>query len=315
MGDVTLQVVQAGPHVTVQDGGRPGFMRFGVPRSGPMDRTAFAIANTALGNPPDAAGIEVSQAGLTLLCRGGSVTVAMAGGGFIARAQGHRFATWRAFTLHDGDTLAISAGPWGCWTYLAIAGTLHCGRWLGSAATHARAGFGGGTLVAGAALKITDARLQPGSEGPIPCPVFARPRHLLRVVLGPQDRFFPPAAVTALLTQPFTISDAFDRMGLRLHGPSLTPDATLDMPSEPVSRGSVQVAGDGVASVLLADHQTTGGYPKIATILSTDLDAFAQNRPRAMVAFRQITAAAAIAIARRDHAIRAGFLGRIGKGG
>lgn len=107
------------------------------------------------------------------------------------------------------------------------------------------------------------------------------------------------------------LTDAYDRMGVRLSGPPLPPNAPLDMPSDPVVRGSVQVAGDGVATVLLADHQTTGGYPKIATILSNDLDGFVQLRSRNPVRFEAITAAAAISALRTRRAAQATYLSKL----
>lgn len=111
----------------------------------------------------------------------------------------------------------------------------------------------------------------------------------MNVVLGPQDRFFANGSVAAFLGSPYRLTNAYHRMGVRLEGPSLKPIASLDMPSEPIVRGSVQVAGDGIATALLADHQTTGGYPNIATVLDSDLDAFTQLRPRDLVAFRAVT--------------------------
>jgi allophanate hydrolase len=139
--------------------------------------------------------------------------------------------------------------------------------------------------------------------GPIVLPVTARPRRDIRVVLGPQDRFFPPAGIAAFLAGPFALTSSYDRMGVRLKGPALEVLGRLDMPSEAVLRGAVQVAGDGQPTVLLADHQTTGGYPKIATIASIDLDAFVQLRPHALVRFRAVSAEHAVALLRPRHRV------------
>ena len=307
-----LSVLQAGPHVSVQDAGRAGLLRFGVPGSGPMDRTAFRIANRALGNPPDAPGIEVSRGGLALECVEGHVSFAVAGGGFAVDLGPKRGGAWVVATLHPGERLTIRAGPWGSWTYLVFAGDLQARRWLGSAATHALSGLGGGKLTAGQVLDIDAAEVRTHREGRIPCPVSARPRKLLRVVLGPQDRFFDAGAIKAFLGTPFALSDAYDRMGVRLSGPDLRPAARLDMPSEAILRGSVQVAGDGVATVLLADHGTTGGYPKIATILSDDLDGFVQLRPHDKVAFQAVDPALAVQLARSRRLAQARYLARFG---
>lgn len=306
-----FRIAFVGPHVSLQDGGRPGLMRFGVPRSGGMDRKALAIANLALGNDPAAPVVEISPGGLLLECETGPVTLAVAGGGFIVEAGAQRLGSWSVFTLRAGDRLAIRRGPWGSWCYLAFAGRLQAGQWLGSAATHAASGLGGGKLVTGGRLLIDDAEHRPAREGPLPCPVWARPRHLLHAVAGPQDRFFPPEALQAFFTQPFRMTDAFDRMGTRLAGPPLVPQAALGIPSEPILRGSVQVAGDGLATVLMADHQTTGGYPKIATLLADDTDGFAQLRPQDSLRFVQITADQAVNLARSRARLMAPWFHRL----
>lgn len=311
MAAAVIEIVQAGPLVTVQDGGRPGLMRYGVPASGPMDRGAFAIANAALGNADGAAGIEVSVGGLTLDCVEGRVTVALAGGGFRATLDGREHPSWIVAELGAGMRLTIKPGLWGSWTYLAFAGRLDAKPWLGSVSTHGPSGFGGGRLAAGRRLVIADAERREERIGEIDCPVTARPRHAVKVVLGPQDRFFSAETIETLLSRAFTLTDAYDRMGVRLAGPSLKPDAVLDMPSEPIVRGSIQVAGDGVAAVLLADHQTTGGYPKIATILSDHLDGFAQLRSRAQVAFSAISPQAAVEAARTRRLLTARYLARL----
>ncbi len=300
-----LRVVRAGPHVTVQDGGRLGMQRFGAPESGPMDRKAFAIANAALGNPVAGAGIEVSLGGLTLECVTGAVTLAIVGGGFILNHNARRLGTWATLTLRAGDRLVIRPGPWGSWTYVACAGHLDAPLWLGSAATHGPSGLGGGRLIAGQNMTVSGARVL-AVEAAIPCPIWARPRALLHAVPGPQDRFFTAETLTDFATSPFHLTDAYDRMGVRLRGPALIPEGALSIPSEPVLRGSVQVSGDGVATVLLADHQTTGGYPKIATIISDDLDGFVQLRPRDAVRFKWISAEDAVGLARlRARAVQA----------
>lgn len=298
MAEAVFSVVHAGPHVTVQDGGRPGMMRYGVPASGPMDRMALAIANTALGNPPGQAGIEVSLGGLVLDCRSGAVTLAVAGGGFIVGAGERTLGSWQVLTVRAGERLTIRPGPWGNWTCLAFAGQVRAPCWLGSRATHVTSGLGGGRLVAGQELTIAGADLREGREGAIPCPVWARPRAAVRAVLGPQDRFFAPEAVELLTTRPFQLTDSYDRMGVRLRGPQLEMASALSIPSEPILRGSVQVSGDGGATVLLADHQTTGGYPKIATLIGEDIDGFTQLRPRDFARFRLISPEEAVGIAR-----------------
>lgn len=306
---VRLQVRFAGPHVSVQDLGRPGLARFGVPQSGPMDRTAAAAANLALGNPAGDPCIEVSLGGLTLECLAGEVSFATAGGGFIQDHAGVKSGVWQVATLRAGQSLTLRPGPWGAWSYLAFAGELLLPDWLGAKATHSQSGLGGGKLVTGHVLDIPTPRLLPAR--PLTCPAFARPLTELRATLGPQDRFFAPEQIAAFQVGPWRLSGAYDRMGVRLSGPRIAPDAPLDMPSEPVAKGSVQVAGDGVATVLLADHQTTGGYPKIATALDADLDRFAQLRPGDGFHFRLVTPEQAVSHARQVARRRAEWLERL----
>lgn len=308
-----LSVSFAGPHVSIQDGGRPGLMRFGVPQSGPLDRRSFGAANIALGNPAEKPAIEVSLGGLSLTCQSGTVSFAVAGGGFILDHAGVKRRSWTIATIRPGERLTIRPGPWGSWCYLTFAGVLQSRHWLGSAATHALSGFGGVRLAAGHTLTILDAERREDREGDIPCPVSARPRHEARVTIGPQDRFFAAETQESFLSGSWRLTEAWDRMGLRLSGPAIGPEAALDMPSEPILRGSVQVAGDGVASILLADHQTTGGYPKIATVLDCDIDALMQLRPRDPVRFRPVSNHEAIAIARLAARANKGHLAAIAR--
>lgn len=298
-----LRVLFAGPHVSVQDSGRPKFMRYGVTAAGPMDRASFALANAALGNEAGAAGVEISLGGLTLECLEGAVAVAVVGGGFRVALDGQPLPSWALARLEPGQRLAIRPGPWGSWTYLAFGGRLRARQWLGSSATHALSNLGGGAVVAGQTLEIEQrasrdvASANLGApDGPSLAP--------LRIVLGPQDRYFDDAAIARLLAEPFLLTDAYDRMGVRLSGPDLTPAATLDMPSEALLRGSLQVAGDGVASVMLADHGTTGGYPKIATMIGPDVDHLTQRRSGDEIRFAAVTPRQAVAAAREAAEMR-----------
>jgi allophanate hydrolase len=275
-----------------------------------MDRLGFAAALVALGNVGGAA-VEVSLGGLVLRCLEGEVGFAVAGGGFALRRNEAVLAPWTVSYLGPGDRLALRPGGWGSWSYLAFAGDLRAESWLGSRATHALSGFGGGRVSAGDRLVIEGADRRSDREGDIALPDLARPTATARVVMGPQERYFSSASQTAFLASPFTLGSAYDRMGVRLDGPPLPPEGRLDMPSEAVAKGSVQIAGDGVATVLLADHQTTGGYPKIATVLDCDLDRFAQLRSGATLRFQAVSPQEAVAAARSDRALGAAYLARI----
>ena len=310
MAEAAFSISFAGPLVTVQDAGRPGNMRYGVAASGPMDRLAFDAANAALGNAPGLAGVEVSLGGLILQCTQGAVTLAITGGDFVVEHAGQKTRSWTILTIHKGERLAIRAGKAGSWAYVCFAGILASDEWLDSQATHSTSGFGGGVLQTGQSLLIRDAAIRNDRLGEIPQPDFI-PEGAVRVVTGPQDQHFTDDAVAQLVSQPFDVTDAYDRMGMRLRGPALELDGALSIPSEPIVRGSVQVSGDGVPTVLLADHQTTGGYPKIATVLSCDTDRLVQFRAGQALRFSATSSEQAINDVRRYAELKATYLAQI----
>lgn len=310
MAEAQLAVSFAGPLVTFQDAGRRGHLRHGVAASGPMDRLAFDAAHAALGNPPGGTAIEVSLGGLILSCTQGSVTISVTGGDFATDHGGAKGRSWQVLTLKQGDKLTLRAGEAGSWAYVAFAGLLRAPTWLGHTATHAGSGLGGGALGAGQVLRIDDAAVREDREGEVERP--ARGDGPVRVVVGPQEHCFEASATQTFTTQPFTVSDAYDRMGMRLRGPELPLNGALSVPSEPILRGSVQVSGDGVPTVLLADHQTTGGYPKIATVIAPDLDRLAQHRAGQTLRFQAVDAAQAVSLARDVGRQRHAYLERVG---
>ncbi len=308
MTTARLKVISAGPLVSYQDAGRPRLMRYGVPASGPMDRFAHAAANTMLGNMPDPACIEVSLGGLVLECVEGEVSVAIAGGSFRTGLDGVISEGWAVHTLAPGTRLSVSGGAWGSWCYLAFAGEIAAPTWLSSKATHTLSGLGGGTVRTGDIITITEATTRPGRVGTYDVPEVARPLPMGRLVIGPQDHLFEHGATDTLCSHPYRVTDAYNRMGMRLDGPALRLGNALSIPSEPIVRGSIQVAGDGVPTLLLADHQTTGGYPKIATMIGADTDRIAQARSGGRLNFHAVEVEEAITIARdashaRAHAL------------
>ena len=296
--NVRFRVAHAGPYVSFQDAGRLGRCRLGVPASGPMDRLAHTTANTVLGNNPAATAVEVSRAGLTLDCETGIITIAVAGGGFTIDHDTTQHATWQVITVRAGEQVTVRSGQWGTWTYIAFAGDVHAPQWLGHTATHALAGRGGGMLKTSDTIQVTSARAEPERDGEIPQPTFRKPQRAVRIVLGPQQHHFDDKATAALLDEPFKLTTVADRMGVQLSGPALPLRNALSIPSEPIIRGSIQVTGDGVPTILFADHQTTGGYPKIAAVISADLDALTQGRPDDTIRFASVTPQAAVDAAR-----------------
>lgn len=313
--DAVMRVVRAGPLVTLQDAGRFGRLRFGISASGPMDRFSHAAANVAIGNDRDTTAIEVSAAGVELECGQRSTTVSVTGGAARIEHDGDQVVGATVLTMHPSQRLVVRSGEWGSWAYIAVAGDIGVDPWLGSASTHSIAGLGGAVLHGGRKLIVSEPRAEAEREGSFGDLMPKRSLEPIRVVLGPQQHHFLDQAVEALRTNPFALTEAYDRMGVRLNGPKLPLRDVLSIPSEPIVRGSIQVSGDGAATVLLADHQTTGGYPKIATIISADLDRFVQNRPGDHVRFEVIEPETAVSLVRDQNQRLESVLQSIGQPG
>ena len=284
MSDVDFSISYAGPLVTFQDIGRPGNMRYGVSASGPMDIVSFEAANAVLGNETKQTAIEISLGGLILQCHEGSITLAITGGDFLIEYQGQKISSWTVLTIQKGERLSVRAGKSGSWAYLAFSGKLNVKDWLNSSSTHSTSGFGGGALKTGQKFTLSDASNQENRIGPILKPNF-NTNDLIHAVLGPQDQYFMNTAIKIFSDSIFKVSDNYDRMGMQLTGPKLELKSALSIPSEPVVKGSIQVSGDGIPTILLADHQTTGGYPKIATVISSDINRLVQLRSNQNVEF------------------------------
>ncbi len=266
---VRLRIDAAGPLTSVQDAGRRGAMRFGVPRSGPIDRFAFTAA-LAAAEPGDGTALELSLGGLTLTGLEGEIGFALCGAAFTAEIDGRLLGSWCRANLSPGQRLRVRQSG-GNRAYLAFSGSTTAPPWLGSRATHALSGLGGGMVRAGDGLEFEAAR--PASPAALSAPVSGSGP--IGIVIGPQERYFAAEALDRLCAEPFIASATFDRMGRALDGPPLVP-LRLDMPSEPALPGCLQLTGDGRMTMLLADHQTTGGYPKIARVISADIDRLAQ---------------------------------------
>lgn len=299
MAEALFRVTRAGPLCTVQDRGRPGFERVGVTEGGPMDRTSHMIGQMLAGNEGGAAGLEIDAQGIALHCVAGAVSFAFTGGDFTLTLAGERVTGWLTGEIREGQALEIAPNRWGNWCYLAFAGAVDSTVWLGSRSVNPGWSVSGERLKAGDVIRVAEARNRGHALRRIPTPVFARPKPLIQVVPGPQERFFTPEAFRNFLGESFAISSQYNRQGIRLDGPPLTIAGALDMPSEPIARGALQVDGSGQASALMADHQTTGGYPKIATVVSADQDRLAQLRPRQRLRFAATTPEEAIARLRR----------------
>ena len=310
MSDVEFSISFAGPLVTFQDIGRPGNMRYGVSASGPMDIVSFEAANAVLRNETKQTAIEISLGGLILQCHEGSITLAITGGDFLIEYQGQKISSWTVLTIQKGERLSVRAGKSGSWAYLAFSGKLNVKDWLNSSSTHSTSGFGGGVLKTGQKFTLTDASNQANRIGPILKPNF-NTNDLIHAVLGPQDQYFMNTAIKIFSDSIFKVSDNYDRMGMQLTGPKLELKSALSIPSEPVVKGSIQVSGDGIPTILLADHQTTGGYPKIATVISSDINRLVQFRSNQSVKFVLINSNEALQKTRKFLDIKEKYLQKI----
>ncbi len=290
-----LTVVSAGAFASVQDRGRVGFRRIGVPWSGALDPNLLAIANALAGNPAGHPAIECFDGGQQFQAEDGPVRVAVAGDARleIKGTDGPRTAAaWRSHVLEPGETLRIGKMNTGRIAMLAVAG-LSIPVAMNSASTYVRAGLGGWH---GRALSTGD-KLPVDAVGAVPARSLPEPLQYqdapIRLVLGPQHDHFDATAREAFLGQAYTVSAAADRMGIRLDGAPIRHDPTRghEIVSDAIVPGAIQVPGNGLPIVLLADAQTAGGYPKIATVITADLPRLAAKRPGEKVCFVTIDAA------------------------
>jgi biotin-dependent carboxylase-like uncharacterized protein len=301
-GERVIEVLHPGPLTTVQDLGRAGFAHLGVPGSGAADRASLRRANRLVGNPDDAAGLEVTLGRLAIRFETDAI-VAVTGAPVRLTGSGARDARYpaggrephdartpahdTAFGVAAGSVLRLGAPDAGLRSYLAVDGGIDVPPVLGSRSADLRSGLG-------------PARLRPGERLPVGRPRShqkthraGRPRSFrsdpveLRTIAGPRDDWFSAAALDTFGTASYQVSPGSDRTGLRLDGPALAraPGRAGELLSEGVAPGSLQVTHDGQPILLLADHPTTGGYPVIAVVVSDDLGLAAQLRPGQQVRF------------------------------
>ncbi|EKS38030.1 biotin-dependent carboxyltransferase family protein [Afipia broomeae] len=283
-----LVVVTTGPATSIQDAGRFGAQRYGLTTSGAMDRTSLAMANTLAGNSPLAAAIEIGPFATAFTVRNGAVRVALSGAARVADVAGSPLLMSETALIADGETLRLGAARSGVFTYLAIEGGIAGEPVFGSLSVNARADLGSPfprPLQAGDVLDVGTAQVTSHERA---LDTFDQPQSPIRVVMGPQDDEFG-AACDVFLNSEWRISATSDRMGYRLEGPKVVHPGGHNIVSDGAVHGSIQVPGNGQPIVLMADHGTTGGYPKIATVISADLGRFAQMQSGAMVRFKAVT--------------------------
>lgn len=308
-GGAALRVVQPGLLATLQDLGRFGAQELGMPVAGAIDPLALRLANALVGNPQQAGALEIGYLGPTLEVVAQSARVAVVGPVALGLSEPgdpaeRPLAPGRSHLLREGARLRIGPVDGMAYAYLAVEGGFAAPPFMGSQSTYLRAGLGGfagRSLAAGDLLALArpaaSARGELAAGGPLPYgegPV--------RVVLGPQDDLFTAEALQTFLSADYTVTKEADRMGLRLDGPRLAHKAGPDIVSDGIATGCIQVPGSGQPIVLLADHQTIGGYAKIAAVASADLPRLGQLTPGRRLRFAAIDVAAAEALRRQQEA-------------
>jgi biotin-dependent carboxylase-like uncharacterized protein len=301
-----LKVVSPGFHSTTQDEGRRGYQHVGVPVSGALDRDGFMLANALVGNAKGAACLEVIGSGPEIEVVASSVRIALVGSGSleVGGRDSRLVRSGQTARLTRGETVRVRLDGVAFCSYLAIEGGFEVPLCLNSRSTYTRAGFGG---LDGRPLRSGDI-LHGISDDVVARDevAFSEPRDLrfdqpIRVVLGPQDGYFTEAAIEQFLSGSYEVTAASDRMGFRLAGSLLEHKDGYNIVSDGIVAGSIQVPGSKLPIVLMADAQTAGGYPKIATVISADLPRLGVRGAGRAVRFQSVSREEAERIRRADH--------------
>lgn len=306
-----LEVVAPGLMTSVQDLGRFGAQALGMPVAGATDPLALRLANAVLGNPEGMAGLEIGYLGPALVAAADGVRVVLGGKAKLTvqpadGGEARSAKPWRSLLLRRGDKLTIGAVEDGAIAYLAVAGGFAIQPFMGSLSTYMRSGLGGfegRALKAGDRLPLNTVAIEADEReaadaidyggGPI------------RVVLGPQEDRFTPRGIETFLSATYAVTKEADRMGIHLEGEMIEHVRGADIASEGVVTGSIQVPGNGQPIILMADRQTTGGYTKIATVISADLPRIGRMKPGDTLSFSAVEVAVAEAARRaQEQALR-----------
>lgn len=288
---MSITVLNGGLLTTIQDLGRTGYQRFGVPTAGAVDARALISANLLLGNDRNAAGLEITLLGPTLRFDDPSV-IAITGGDLSPTIDGTPVETCRAIPVRAGSVLSFGAVRGGCRAYVAFANGINLPVLMGSRSTYIKAKMGG---LSGGKLQRDDVLpVQPCGYIPyiaarrIEKPVWTADAVTLRVLMGPEDDAFTDEGIATFLGSEYRLTDQSDRMGCRLDGAKVAHISGGDIITDGISMGAVQIPSAGLPIIMLADRQTTGGYTKIANVISADMPLIAQSRPGDAVRFRRV---------------------------
>ena len=291
-----LRILEPGLLTTVQDLGRTGYQHLGVPTSGALDPVSLRAANILVGNTPIEGALEIVYVGPTFMVEADSVNLACAGANASIEvlqdedaASGVRYSSMQSFRAQRGQVVRVGPTSGSSVVYLAAEGGFDIEPVLGSVSTYIRGhigGWQGRALVAGDALPLRRSVAGKTDEFRLEGLDLARPSRF-RVVLGPQNASFSEQSIKAFLDGEYIVGPATDRMAMHLDGPQLEHTAGHDIVSDGIALGSIQVPGHGRPIVLMADRQTTGGYPKVATVISADLPALGRSRIGDKISFQE----------------------------
>ncbi len=295
---MTLLVEQPALITTVQDQGRIGYQRFGMPESGPMDWWAHRAANRLVGNEPGEACLELGFSSAAFQLEAHAL-LAVTGAGYELRLNGRLIPLWMSFIGHPGDRITLEKVAGGKWAYLSVSGGVRTPSWMGSRSVYPRAGLGQ-PLSAGDRVPLGLVNdVLPDLAGRS-LPKEARPyddfsmETILRAVPGPHQDRFTSESLTDFTQANYQVSPRSDRMGYRLSGPTLAHRHGADLVSQGMVLGEIQVPGDGQPIVMMPDHPTTGGYTCIGTVIRHDLPRLAQAEPeKTQLRFQWVNVAAA----------------------
>jgi antagonist of KipI len=306
MSSIVIQM--PGLFTTVQDLGREGYGPLGVSPSGAADPISLRIGNRLVGNSEGIAALEMTLVGGAFTFEAAAL-IALTGADFGASIDSVSLPPWSAVEVRPGQTVSLGASRSGARAYLCVQGGIGLAPFLGSASTHVLSGLGG---FEGRALRKGD-RLELGAGIPtvrkrrLAPKMLERfqPRKVIRVTDGPQSDWFADSAWQAFCDGAFRVTEQSDRMGIRLEGPSIPLDSPREMITEGVSLGAVQMPPSGQPIILFVDQQTTGGYPKIANVISADVHSLGQLRPRDVIRFERIEMSVARALLLEQEALLA----------
>lgn len=298
-----ITILSPGPLSTIQDAGRFGLMSTGFSSGGAMDAYSMKIANLLVGNAVGMGVIEMTMMGISARFDCDSL-IALTGADMEPTLNEEPMPMYQSVAVHKGDVLSMKIAKSGMRSYLAVAGGFNLPLTMGSQSTNLKCKLGG----------FQGRKLQKGDELPLlqsVSGVCAPERRIemqekypdqiiVRVMLGPQDDYFTEKGIATFLNKVYTVTDQSDRMGIRLTGEKIENVNGVDIISDGIAMGSVQIPASGTPIIMMADRQTTGGYAKIATVISADLKRVAQAKPGTRIRFSVVTEAEAVKLRRRE---------------